>query len=62
MHICQMRVHFFIYVAATDNVSVSCDVLAVYSIAFSKTQHSAKSKETLITQRLLKNNKEEGAI
>jgi hypothetical protein len=48
-------------VAATDNVSVSCDVLTVYSIACSKTQHSAKSKETLITQRLLKNNKEEGA-
>ena len=49
-----MRVHFFIYVAATDNVSVSCDVLTVYSIACSKTQHSAKSKETLITQCLLK--------
>jgi len=49
-----MRVHFFIYVAATDNVSVSCDVLTVYSIACSKTQHSAKGKEMLITQRLLK--------
>ena len=49
-----MRVLFFIYVTATDDVSVSCDVLTVYSIAFSKTQHSAKSKETLITQCLLK--------